>query len=75
MSHERALKAQAKKMNVDSLRSGTEQNAESAEMKIAKVTSRYRERTLGFLIHYSQTFYNNVFLFLGLITLGTFIEF
>ena len=27
-------------MNVDSLRSGTEQNAESAEMKIAKVTSR-----------------------------------
>ena len=31
------MKAQAKKMNVDSLKSGNDQGAESAEMKIAKV--------------------------------------
>ena len=31
------MKAQAKKMNVESLKSGNDQNAESAEMKIAKV--------------------------------------
>ncbi len=37
VSHERAMKAQAKKMNVDSLKSGADQGAESAEMKIAKV--------------------------------------
>jgi len=36
VSHERAMKAQAKKMNVESLKSGAE-SAESAEMKIAKV--------------------------------------
>jgi len=36
-AHEHALKAQAKKMNVDSLRSNTDANAESAEMRIAKV--------------------------------------
>ncbi|XP_023330327.1 compound eye opsin BCRH1 [Eurytemora carolleeae] len=36
VSHEAALKAQAKKMNVESLRSG-DQSGESAEMKIAKV--------------------------------------
>ncbi len=35
--HEAALKAQAKKMNVESLRSG-EQTGDSAEVKIAKVT-------------------------------------
>jgi len=35
--HEAALRAQAKKMNVDSLRSNTDSNAESAEVKIAKV--------------------------------------
>ena len=34
--HEAALKAQAKKMNVESLRSG-DQSGESAEVKIAKV--------------------------------------
>jgi hypothetical protein len=34
--HEAALKAQAKKMNVESLRSG-EQTGDSAEVKIAKV--------------------------------------
>ncbi len=34
--HEAALKAQAKKMNVESLRSG-DQSGESAEIKIAKV--------------------------------------
>ena len=38
VSHERAMKAQAKKMNVESLKSGAE-SAESAEMKIAKVRS------------------------------------
>merc|ERR1719323_2304976 len=37
VAHEAALKAQAKKMNVDSLRSGTKDNEESAEVKIAKV--------------------------------------
>ena len=36
--HEAALKAQAKKMNVDSLRSNTDDN-ESAEVRIAKVSS------------------------------------
>merc|ERR1712038_732482 len=36
VAHEAALKAQAKKMNVDSLRSGKE-SEESAEVKIAKV--------------------------------------
>jgi hypothetical protein len=34
--HEAALKAQAKKMNVESLRAG-DQSGESAEVKIAKV--------------------------------------
>ena len=34
--HEAALKAQAKKMNVESLRTG-DQSGESAEVKIAKV--------------------------------------
>ena len=37
VQHERALKAQAKKMNVNSLRSGDEDNAQSAEVRIAKV--------------------------------------
>ena len=37
VAHEAALKAQAKKMNVDSLRSSTKDNEESAEVKIAKV--------------------------------------
>ena len=37
MAHEAALKAQAKKMNVDSLRSAGKDNEESAEVKIAKV--------------------------------------
>ena len=36
VAHEAAMKAQAKKMNVDSLRSGKE-SEESAEVKIAKV--------------------------------------
>ena len=36
VAHEMALKAQAKKMNVDSLRSGGDKD-ESAEFKIAKV--------------------------------------
>ena len=37
MAHEAALKAQAKKMNVDSLRSAGKDNEESTEVKIAKV--------------------------------------
>jgi len=36
-AHEFALREQAKKMNVDSLRSNTDANAESAEVRIAKV--------------------------------------
>ncbi len=35
--HEAALKAQAKKMNVDSLRSNADDGKESAEIRIAKV--------------------------------------
>ena len=35
--HEKELREQAKKMNVTSLRSNTDQNAQSAEMRIAKV--------------------------------------
>ena len=38
VAHEAALRAQAKKMNVDSLRSGKE-SEESAEVKIAKVSN------------------------------------
>ncbi len=37
IAHESALRAQAKKMNVDSLRSGGKDSEESAEVKIAKV--------------------------------------
>ena len=37
VAHEAALKAQAKKMNVDSLRSGGKDDEDSAEVKIAKV--------------------------------------
>ena len=35
--HEKALREQAKKMNVTSLRSNADQNAQSAEIRIAKV--------------------------------------
>ena len=35
--HEKALRDQAKKMNVTSLRSNADQNAQSAEIRIAKV--------------------------------------
>jgi r-opsin len=35
--HEAALKAQAKKMNVDSLRSNADEGKEGAEIRIAKV--------------------------------------
>ena len=47
VAHEAALKAQAKKMNVDSLRSGA-QSEESAEIKIAKVDtiSRYLDNNV-----------------------------
>ena len=37
VAHEAALRAQAKKMNVDSLRSGGKDDDDSAEVKIAKV--------------------------------------
>ena len=37
ISHETALKAQAKKMNVTSLRSNAQQNESSAEVRICKV--------------------------------------
>ena len=37
VAHEAALRAQAKKMNVDSLRSNAKENEDSAEVKIAKV--------------------------------------
>ncbi|XP_046737872.1 opsin, ultraviolet-sensitive [Diprion similis] len=36
VNHEKALREQAKKMNVDSLRSNTNANAQSAEVRIAK---------------------------------------
>ena len=47
VAHEAALRAQAKKMNVDSLRSGA-QSEESAEIKIAKVDtiSRYLDNNV-----------------------------
>lgn len=35
--HEKALRDQAKKMNVTSLRSNADQNAQSAEIRVAKV--------------------------------------
>ena len=38
MSHEKNLREQAKKMNVESLRSNQGQNTESAEVRIAKVS-------------------------------------
>lgn len=37
VNHEKALKKQAKKMNVESLRSNVDKNAQSAEVRIAKV--------------------------------------
>ena len=37
VKHERALKEQAKKMNVDSLRSNNQGDVENAEFKVAKV--------------------------------------
>lgn len=37
MHHEKSLREQAKKMNVTSLRSNADQNAQSAEIRIAKV--------------------------------------
>ena len=40
ISHEAGMRAQAKKMNVESLKQ-TDANAESAEMKIAKVSNLY----------------------------------
>ena len=40
MSHERALKAQAKKMNVESLRGKEDKDGDSAEFKIAKVITQ-----------------------------------
>jgi r-opsin len=42
--HEAALKAQAKKMNVDSLRSNADDGKESAEIRIAKVMVRDSEK-------------------------------
>ena len=53
--HEAALKAQAKKMNVESLRSG-EQSGDSAEVKIAKVT----------IFNFKVTCYTPIFIFLNL---------
>ena len=38
VAHEAALRAQAKKMNVDSLRSNAKDGDESAEVRIAKVS-------------------------------------
>lgn len=38
VNHEKALREQAKKMNVDSLRSNTSTNTQSAEIRIAKVS-------------------------------------
>lgn len=38
INHEKALREQAKKMNVESLRSNTNSNAQSAEVRIAKVS-------------------------------------
>jgi r-opsin len=35
--HEEALREQAKKMNVTSLRSNSDQNAQSAEIRVAKI--------------------------------------
>ena len=40
ISHEAGMRAQAKKMNVESLKQ-TDANAESAEMKIAKVSNPF----------------------------------
>jgi len=37
VAHEAALRAQAKKMNVDSLRSNAKDDGDSAEVRIAKV--------------------------------------
>lgn len=41
INHERALREQAKKMNVESLRSNASTNAQTAEIRIAKVFSIY----------------------------------
>lgn len=41
VSHEKALREQAKKMNVESLRSNANANAQSAEIRIAKVSHNF----------------------------------
>ena len=42
VNHEKALRAQAKKMNVESLRSNTNTNAQSAEIRIAKASKNFQ---------------------------------
>lgn len=41
VNHEKALREQAKKMNVESLRSNANTNAQSAEIRIAKVSYNF----------------------------------
>lgn len=41
VNHEKALREQAKKMNVESLRSNANTNTQSAEIRIAKVSYNF----------------------------------
>lgn len=41
IDHEKALREQAKKMNVESLRSNANANAQTAEIRIAKVLCNF----------------------------------
>ena len=47
-AHEKALREQAKKMNVESLRSNANANAQSAEIRIAKVYLIFSDTKINF---------------------------
>jgi len=51
VNHEKALREQAKKMNVESLRSNANTNAQTMEIRIAKVFSKYIRISLLFFIY------------------------
>ena len=60
MDHEKALREQAKKMNVESLRSNANTNAQSAEVRIAKVIFPFYFKLLAWLCtrRYTSEFFS-----------------
>ena len=64
VAHEAALRAQAKKMNVDSLRSNAKDEGESAEVRIAKVHAFVVASTTITILFFDQVAITNVMLWL-----------